>query len=550
MALDYSKAIRNIIILAALTVLPICLLLVQCCTPSLGGDETSTVVLSTRLWRVRNATDGDGRRLASLFRSFGEKLGNKSRRQRPSSSTSLREASARLITVNIGILNATSRDEADYADLDYKILHQMDIDESESGIYYRRKAILDSRRATTTARPNTSLDEPVNCALVFNADENEIRRVKRKLQRDEPAAGDDEIMRKTENCSSYVAEAGYITRVLSEAEADFPLAFGIRLHDRAVQAEKLLRTIYRPNNIYCIYVDAKSNRSTYEAMRSVASCLPNVFIASKLDRYVYATFSPIKADLQCMRDALARGASWKYFLNLAGSEFPLKTNREIVEILKTLNGSNDIEQYPFPTHYYHRFWWRHLVIGDTLVNTSELKEAFHPNVSLQKGCSYNSFSRPFVEWLFRDEVARRFINWTKDMDSPDELVWATLNHLPNTPGGYDVMVTQVAKTFLSREVIWDSSAAYCHGSKMVRGICILSVGDLQWLSNRWEMFANKFDIYFDHYALDCLEEALRNRTLNPAPDRDINWYGIYAAPHVTAEPTPSRKENIRRHGYI
>ena len=32
----------------------------------------------------------------------------------------------------------------------------------------------------------------------------------------------------------------------------------------------------------------------------------------------------------------------RYFINLTGQEYPLKTNGELVEILKTLNGSNII----------------------------------------------------------------------------------------------------------------------------------------------------------------------------------------------------------------
>ena len=35
--------------------------------------------------------------------------------------------------------------------------------------------------------------------------------------------------------------------------------------------------------------------------------------------------------------------NWKYYLNLASQAFPLKTNAELVTILKTYNGSNDIE---------------------------------------------------------------------------------------------------------------------------------------------------------------------------------------------------------------
>ena len=34
---------------------------------------------------------------------------------------------------------------------------------------------------------------------------------------------------------------------------------------------------------------------------------------------------------------------WQYLINVAGQAFPLKSNLELVEILKTYNGHNDIE---------------------------------------------------------------------------------------------------------------------------------------------------------------------------------------------------------------
>lgn len=33
---------------------------------------------------------------------------------------------------------------------------------------------------------------------------------------------------------------------------------------------------------------------------------------------------------------------WRYFINLTGQEFPLKTNKELVKILKSFKGANDI----------------------------------------------------------------------------------------------------------------------------------------------------------------------------------------------------------------
>ena len=43
-----------------------------------------------------------------------------------------------------------------------------------------------------------------------------------------------------------------------------------------------------------------------------------------------------------MSDMLKIKSNWKYYLNIASQAFPLKTNAELVKILKTYNGSNDI----------------------------------------------------------------------------------------------------------------------------------------------------------------------------------------------------------------
>ena len=43
-----------------------------------------------------------------------------------------------------------------------------------------------------------------------------------------------------------------------------------------------------------------------------------------------------------MKDLVGRNAKWKYLINLASQAFPMKTNEELVQILKVFNGSNDI----------------------------------------------------------------------------------------------------------------------------------------------------------------------------------------------------------------
>ena len=55
-----------------------------------------------------------------------------------------------------------------------------------------------------------------------------------------------------------------------------------------------------------------------------------------------------QADINCMHDHLnisdsSAGARWRYLINTAGQAFPLRTNEEIVSILRLYNGTNVIE---------------------------------------------------------------------------------------------------------------------------------------------------------------------------------------------------------------
>lgn len=109
---------------------------------------------------------------------------------------------------------------------------------------------------------------------------------------------------------------------------------------------------------FCLYsIDSKSPSEFKESIRSITDCFSNVFITTKSERIVYASFSRLKADLNCMNDLLRPdynhsnlankeiNSKWKYLLNLASSEFPLRTNYELAKILDIFNGANDIEVY-------------------------------------------------------------------------------------------------------------------------------------------------------------------------------------------------------------
>ena len=125
---------------------------------------------------------------------------------------------------------------------------------------------------------------------------------------------------------------------LNGKERDFPLAFSINIYKHVEQFERLLRAIYRPQNLYCIHIDKKSPDIFYRAVEAVAACFPNIFLASERINMIWGDFTILESILLCSKDLLSHEKPWKYVINLTGQEFPLRTNNEIVDILHKMNG--------------------------------------------------------------------------------------------------------------------------------------------------------------------------------------------------------------------
>lgn len=187
---------------------------------------------------------------------------------------------------------------------------------------------------------------PISCENLFENHSKEFEHVRQvTLNIDSTIlTSDEEYSFPKDQCHQYRFERfnQAFHRTDNSRNEQFPLAFSILMHDNVEQFERLLRLIYRPQNFYCIHVDASASASVLRGVQSVAQCIDNVFLSSKQEEVLYGTFSRLQADLNCMSD-LIKYPSWKYLLNVANSELPLKTNSELVKILSIYRGFNDIE---------------------------------------------------------------------------------------------------------------------------------------------------------------------------------------------------------------
>ncbi len=196
---------------------------------------------------------------------------------------------------------------------------------------------IDVRRA----RYNPRL-ENVNCKAMFKGDQDEMKRA-RDIMANNPKESKTEhdYIRMTSDCERFRSSRGYVMQPLSKEEYEFPIAYSILMYSDVEQSERLLRSIYMPQNYYCIHVDLKAPDAIHIAMRSIARCFPNVFVASRLESVYWGHISILYAEMNCLSDLLQY--QWKYFLNLSGQMFPLHSNRDLTKILTLYDGANDIE---------------------------------------------------------------------------------------------------------------------------------------------------------------------------------------------------------------
>ncbi|PVD27137.1 hypothetical protein C0Q70_12289 [Pomacea canaliculata] len=337
----------------------------------------------------------------------------------------------------------------------------------------------------------------VDCMKVFAGDKEELTRSK-QVHKDLPALPTEkDITRLAKNCSNFVRVYGFIMNFLTEEERNFPIAYSILVFKDAHQVTQLLQAIYRPQNVYCIHVDQKADQSYRDTMAAIVDCFHNVFLASRSVDVQWGTFTVLEPELICMKD-LWPFKKWKYFINLTGQEFPLKTNFELVRILTAYNGANDVES---TTETANKERW------------ASAGPAPHGIIPV-KGAVHIVVNRDFVDYVLHSPVAQDFLNWTRRVDVPDETFFASLNHNPQLGirGSYKGYpeTDPVTKPFLTRFKNWRQFP--CAEEMRIRQICILSTGDLPLLDKRPEMFANKFYQDYSRVALECLHQRLYNHT--------------------------------------
>ena len=274
-----------------------------------------------------------------------------------------------------------------------------------------------------------------NCSLLFQGDPDEIERVREQNKMWNGTRNSNKFFdwALTGNCSR-IREDFFGNFYTSREEMDFPLAFSINVHNNAQQVVRMLKVIYRPHNLYCIHYDLKAPSKFRQVFDNLAKCLSNVFIPSKIIKVNWGDVTILDAQLSCITDLYKARifVEWQYLITLCGKELPMRTNLEMVQLLKPLNGTSALIPLDIPEEERWRVELRNFVNrqGD-LIQTRRRLGRVPYNLKLYKSSAYFGLTPQFVDYVLHDEKANALLRYMhRGVSSAEEHFYSTLYVLP------------------------------------------------------------------------------------------------------------------------
>lgn len=323
----------------------------------------------------------------------------------------------------------------------------------------------------------------------------------------------DQLNSEASNYLIYPQDCTFFQQFTADVSSNDSIAFTILIHPNIDQFDYLLRLIYQRHHVFCIHIDLKASDELYASIQSRSKCVENIIFPNKRLNVTWGKFSVIEAEHLCQKKLLEYSQQWKYYFNLGSSDIPLKTSRELNEILKFYNQQNDITSLV----YRSQLRQQNTFINKTL--PSSIKQPVY------KGEFHVLLTRTAVEFIHTNRRVRDLYEYLNGTFVPDEHYYAIINRWKETPGYYPYDHDLSQKTFMTRYKIWIDrpEARLCRGG-FVRGICIFNYQDLWHLTTSPHFFANKILFERDRIAPYCLAKYLDIRQRNDFLMIDHDFY--------------------------
>lgn len=274
------------------------------------------------------------------------------------------------------------------------------------------------------------------------------------------------------------------------------IAYFLLVHRYPEQFKRLFRAIYDPGNTYLIHIDRSSGRDIAANISEFLAPYQGVEVLPSRSA-VWGGYSLVDAELRGMTRLLEMDRGWRYFINLSGQDFPLKSQQYIRNFLRKhvdtqfIRHADQAVARPDTMNRVNSFF----IEAFQRIFRTGIARRFPAGATPYIGTQWKVVSRRFCEYVCHDPLSARFKSFYRRSFIADEGFFQTvlMNGFPNRTVVNDDL----------RTIDWIPD-----GDIKLRPRTFTSSDALQ-LMRSPDLFARKFDIGEDSAIFDVLEQHIR-----------------------------------------
>uniref|UniRef100_A0A0N5BDB5 C-type lectin domain-containing protein n=1 Tax=Strongyloides papillosus TaxID=174720 RepID=A0A0N5BDB5_STREA len=354
-------------------------------------------------------------------------------------------------------------------------------------------------------------DFNLDCSKVISGDINYINMVRKNRFTIKEIPKDYKY-----DCDSIKSRGFYPKVPLSDIEANYPIAYARNVYNNYHMLELEFLVSYAPQNHYCFSVDIKSPE-LYMQLTSLSNCFNNVYISQTRYNMSSGGIYQALSTYECMK--LLKNKKWNYLFILQNDDFPIKTNREIVEILIARNSSLDMEfcnPEPFiPYRINQNASWEYKSLNffkEVEMNEYD-KKFLSKKIQFSKGSYASGIPRDSIDYILNNISISKYLNQinTAGKYGEDEMVWQTLFSdsflkIPHYVERNCLSTEYNEQIFMVRDAIWPDRK--CKSDIIHHNVCVYGIEMLDQIKYMRRLFGYRFLPDHDFGAALCFAEYL------------------------------------------
>ncbi|XP_036405920.1 xylosyltransferase 2 [Megalops cyprinoides] len=205
--------------------------------------------------------------------------------------------------------------------------------------------------------------------------------------------------------SSPMLQGDDLDNDLPKVDNPVRLAFVLVVHGRAIrQLKRLIKAIYHQDHFYYIHVDKRSNY-LHREVQQIAKLYPNVRTTPWRMVTIWGGASLLKTYLRSMQDLLSMlDWKWDFFINLSATDFPTRTNEELVDFLSRYRDKNFLKSHGRENARFIKKQGLDRLFHECDSHMWRLGERIIPQgLEVSGGSDWFSLNRRFVEYVINSQ---------------------------------------------------------------------------------------------------------------------------------------------------